>query len=226
MKWPTTEALAAITPLHEGYRFARLDRGNVPALIAALREWHPQISVGTSSCYLREDFYRDRVCLDGNTDKDILGVPILFGDRLIGFWSFEREVDSLAIWGRLIVLAPEHRGAKVSVHALTGTEGIGRFMGAAFLYAFASLKNTYSQQALERAGYRLLGFFPGRDREEVSPGVVKRVYQSVYAKLLVPPEHVHWPDPKNLSPRARTLFAQLFPERSRDALSGAGPPSS
>lgn len=72
------------------------------------------------------------------------------------------------------------------------------------------MKNVYVQRALEGAGYRLLGFFPGYDREEVAPGVVKRVYQSVYAKLLVPDENVHWPDPKNMTPKTKQIFELLF----------------
>jgi hypothetical protein len=212
VKWPVIQALSALAPLPPGYRYGRLDRAHVASLIAALREWYPDLAVGAMSCYLREEFYRGRVCLDGDLDKDVYAARILFNDEMVGFWSFEREEDSLAIYGRLIVLAPAHRGTKLSVHALSGTESIGRAMGAAFMYALATLKNPYAQQGLERAGYRLLGFFPGRDREEVSPGVVKRVYQAVYAKLLVPPDQVHWPDPKNMTPRARSVYQLLFSE--------------
>ena len=86
-------------------------------------------------------------------------------------------------------------------------------MGAAFMYALATLQHPYAQRALERAGYRLLGFFPGYDRVEVSPGVVKRVYQAVYAKLLVAEDEVHWPDMKNMTPRAHALFELLFADR-------------
>lgn len=210
MRWPVIQALSLLAPLPEGYRYGRLDRAHVAPLIAALKEWYPDIAVGAMSCYLRPDFYEERVALDGDLDRDVYATRILFNDEMVGFWSFEREDDSLAIWGRLIVLAPGHRGAKLSVHALGGTESIGRAMGAAFMYALATLSNPYAQQALERAGYRLLGFFPGRDREEVSAGVVKRVYQAVYAKLLVPADQVHWPDPKNMTPRARTVFQLLF----------------
>jgi hypothetical protein len=64
----------------------------------------------------------------------------------------------------------------------------------------------------EAAGYRLLGFPPGYDREEVSPGVVKRVYEAVYDKLLVAEDEVLRPDPRNLTPRARMLYALLFPD--------------
>ena len=69
------------------------------------------------------------------------------------------------------------------------------------------------QLALERAGYRLLGFVPGYVREVVAPGLVKPVYEAVYAKVLVPDEELLRPDPQNLSPKARALFEVLFPEK-------------
>jgi GNAT superfamily N-acetyltransferase len=199
--------------LPPGYRYAQFGRADIAPLISSLKAWYPSMTAGANSCYLREDFYLKRVGLDGDVDHDVIGIRIMRGEALAGFWSFEREVDSLAIWGRLLVVAPEHRGAKVSVHALSGAEGIGRAMGAAFLYAFAPLSTPYVQQGLERAGYRLLGFFPGRDREEVAPGIVKRVYQAVYARLLAPEDQVHWPDPRKMTPRAREMYGLLFPER-------------
>ena len=213
MRWPTVEAVTALVPLPAGYRFGRLEAAHIGPLISSLKSWYPEISVGASSCYLREDFYHRRVCMGKDTDRDVHGIRILSGDELVGFWSFEREVDSLAIWGRILVVAPAHRGAKLSVHALSGTEAIGRVMGAAFMYTFAPLTSPFVQQALERAGYRILGFFPGRDRQEVSPGVVKRAYQSVYAKLLVPDDQLHWPDPAKMTARSREMFSLLFPER-------------
>lgn len=210
MKWPTTVELSRLVPLPQGYDFTELDRAMLPALIAAIRAWHPAISTGVASCYLREDFYHRRVVLPGETDRDIMVVPFTCAGQLAGMWSFEREVDSLAIYGRLIVVAPEHRGARLAAAAIKGTEDLGRAMGAAFLYAMATLKIPQAQRALESAGYRLLGFFPGYDREQVAPGVVKRVYEAVYAKLLVPEEEVLRPDPRNLTPRARHLYALLF----------------
>ena len=213
MKWPSANALATLVSLPAGYRFAQLDRAHIAPLIAAIKAWYPDIAVGAASGYLREDFYHSRVCLDGETEKDIWVASIMFHDELVGALSYEREVDSLGIYGRLIVVAPAHRGAKLSVHTMAGTESIGRAMGAQFLYGFATLKNPYVQRALEHAGYRLLGFFPGYDREEVAPGVVKRVYQAVYGKLLVPEDEVHWPDPRNMTPRARALYELLFSDR-------------
>ena len=113
MKWPTLDALATLVPLPAGYRFALLDRANIALLIAAIKAWHPDISVGVASVYLREDFYHSRVCLDGETEKDIWVVRIMFNDETVGVWSFEREVDSLAIYGRLIIVAPADRKSVV-----------------------------------------------------------------------------------------------------------------
>jgi len=210
MKWPTPDDLATLVPMPPGYRFEHVGRAHVAPLIEAIRAWHPSISVGVASCYLREHFYYDRVCLDGEVDKDVCVFRIMFREEMIGVWSFEREIDSLAIYGRLLVVAPAHRGAGLSVHTLAGAENVARAMGAAFMYGLATLTSPYVQRAFERAGYRLLGFFPGYDREEVAPGVVKRVYQSVYAKLMVPEGDVHWPDPKNMTPKAKALYELLF----------------
>ena len=87
----------------------------------------------------------------------------------------------------------------------------GRLMGAEFFFGLATLKIPHMQHALESAGWQLIGFTSGYDREEVAPGVVKRVFEGVYTKVLVPEEELLRPDPKNLTPRARALFDVLFP---------------
>jgi GNAT superfamily N-acetyltransferase len=210
MKWPTVEELTMLMPLPDGYRMERFDRASIGPLVAALKEWSPHLSAGVSSGYLREDFYQTKVCLYGESDRDIFVAPIYFNDILVGMWSVEREEDSLAIYGRLIVVAPEHRGSGFAIHVSAGSENVGRSMGAEFIYALATLKSIHAQRALERAGYRLLGFFPGFDREEISPGVFKRVYQAVYAKLLVPDDHILRPAAKNMTPRSKMIFDLLF----------------
>ncbi len=212
MKWPTIAELSILMPMPTGYRFERLDRASIVSLIAALKIWHPAIAVGAASCFLREDFYRDRVCLDGEIEKNVLVVQLKFNDELVGMWSVEREVEALAIYARLIVVAPAHRGTGLSVFTSVGSENVSRSMGAQFQYALATLTIPNVQRALEHAGYRLLGFFPGYGREEISPGVVKRVYEAVYAKLLVPETEVLRPDPKNMTPKAKSLFDLLFPD--------------
>jgi GNAT superfamily N-acetyltransferase len=210
MKWPTIDETVQLVPLPNGYRFAQLDRANIAPLIAAIKVWHPNIEVGIASCYLREDFYHSRVCIEGEDEKDIYVYSIWFNNELVGMWSVEREVEALALYARLIVVAPAHRGAKVSGMLTVAYENVGRAMGAEFLYAMVTLNIVQQQRALESAGFRLLGFLPGYDRQLVAPGVVKRIYLAVYAKLLAPEEKVQRPDPKNLTPRAKRVFELLF----------------
>jgi len=210
MKWPTTDDLRALVQLPEGYQFECFDRVHIAPLIAHIKQWYPGISVGANSGYLRDDYYLNRVCFEGEVARDIWVCPISFKGELVGVFSLEREADSLALYGRLIAVAPAHRGANLSKFIIHAAEVIGHSMGAAFLYSMVGLSGPHAQRALEAAGYRLLGFFPGYDREEVSPGVVKRVYQAVYAKLLAPAEEVLFPDPKNMTAKTRALFELLF----------------
>ena len=211
MNWPSDDATSALFPLPDGYRAERLRRSEIPALIAAIAEWHPDISVGAASCYLREEFYTDKAFLDGETEKDLLVILIKCGDELAGLGSWEREQDALAMYARFGAIAPQHRGAKLAVRAMEFGENLARAMEAGFIYGLATLKIPNMQLALERAGYQLLGFAPGYDREMVAPGVVKRVYEAYYAKVLVPDDDLLRPDPKNLSPKAKALFDVLFP---------------
>ena len=87
-------------------------------------------------------------------------------------------------------------------------------MGAEFLYGLATMKIPHMQHALETAGWQLIGFTSGYDREEVAPGVVKRVFEATYTKVLVSEEDLIRPDPNNLTPRAKALFDVLFPSQS------------
>lgn len=211
MKWPGMETIATLTQLPEGYRFEQLKRADIPALIEAIQTWHPDISVGVGSCYLRKSFYTEKVFLRDEAEKEMYVVLIMHGDEMAGMGSWEREPDALTLYAKLGIIAPAHRGAKIAVRAVEFTENLGRAMGAGFVYGLATLKIPHMQLALERAGYQLLGFAPGYDRELVAPGVVKRVYEAFYAKVLVPDEELLRPDPKNLTPKTKALFEILFP---------------
>ena len=49
-------------------------REPIPVLIESIKHWHRDIAVGVGSCYLREDFYTEKVCLDGQRDRDVIVV--------------------------------------------------------------------------------------------------------------------------------------------------------
>ena len=211
MKWPTIEQMSSMAPLPDGYRYERLKRSGITALMEAIKVWHPDIAVGGGSCYLREDFYTDKVFLDGEGQKDILVGLFMCGDELAGMWSWEQEPDALSLYGRLIIVAPAHRDAKLASKVMPLAELAGRAMGAEFFFGLATLKIPHMQHALETAGWQLIGFTSGYDREEVAPGVIKRVFEGVYSKVLVPEGELLRPDPNNMTPTARALFEVLFP---------------
>ena len=201
-----------MAPLPNGYRYERLKRPDIPALIDGIKRWHPDIAVGGGSCYLHEDFYTGKVFLDGEAEKDIFVGLFKCGDELAGMWSWEQEPDALSLYGRLIIVAPSHRDAKLASKVMPMAELAGRAMGAEFFFGLATLKIPHMQRALESAGWQLIGFTSGYDREEVAPGVIKRVFEGVYTKVLVPEEDLLRPDPNNMTPTVRALFDVLFPD--------------
>jgi len=211
VKWPDLTAAYRLAPLPEGYRYAQLRREDVPVLRTAVAEWHPDVSVGAASCYLEQDFYDTTATFAGETERDLLVVLVYKDEEFVGFVSWDRERAQQALYGRFGVISPAHRGAKLSTCCMQLGEAIARSMGAGFIYTLATLKVPSMQLALERAGYQLLGVAPGYDRELVAPGVVKRVYEAWYAKVLLPEDELLRPDPTKLTPRTKQLFDLLFP---------------
>jgi hypothetical protein len=217
MKWFSIEQLSAMASLPEGFHLELLKRSDIPALIDAIRYWHPDIAVGGASCYLRENFYAENVSLQGEQEKNVIVVLFRRGDEIVGMWSWEQEPDALTLYARLIVISPQYRSAKLASSVIPMAEIVGRLMGAEFFYGLATLKIPHMQHALESAGWQLVGFTSGYDREQVAPGVIKRVFEGVYCKVLVPEEEVVRPDPNSLTPRSRALFDFLFPKTESSA---------
>ena len=217
MKWPTPDEMSIRSPLPEGYRYATLERGEVPALIEFLQRWFPGIAVGAGSCYLRESFYDRRVHFEtasGERNRDIFIVLIKKGTELAAIFSAQRDRDTLSLYGRLGAVAEPHRNMRLAESVLALTEVLGRTMGMGMAFGMATLHMPYMQRALENLGFQLVGITPGYDREMVRPGVVKRVYEALYVKVLVDEDDLLRPDPGNLTPRTRALFEALFGQRS------------
>jgi hypothetical protein len=69
MNWLPLDQLRALIPLPPGLRVESMHSAHIAAVIAALRSWYPDVAYGSNSGYLRDEFYRQRVCLDGADDK-------------------------------------------------------------------------------------------------------------------------------------------------------------
>lgn len=211
--WSRIVTTIGKVPLARGYRFELLQRHEIPAVVASLKAWFPEISVGSASCYLRDDFYRDEVCLPGQPEKDVLVVLVKKGCDLVGLFSCDCDRNTLALYARLGVIAPAHRGLGMSHALLSLAESMGRALGMGMIYGMATLKIPHVQRAFETLGWQLIGITPGYDREMVSPGVVKRVYEAVYAKVLVAERKLLRPRARNLTAKTAAFFRLVFPRK-------------
>lgn len=81
-----------------------------------------------------------------------------------------------------------------------------RQMSAEVVLSYATLKHPWSQALLEKAGYQLVGLVPAHDRDMVEPGIVKRVWEALYVKILVGKEEMLEPSPEALRPNTDRLF--------------------
>ncbi len=212
MKWPEISEVEKIVPFPEGCSGQRLRREDIPLLIESIKKWHPDISVGGASCYLTSEFYETKATLDGEEDKSLFALMVWKLQELVAFVSWDWEQGPETLYARFGVASTTSRSLGIGTFGMRFGEALGRSMGAGFVYSMCTLKIPYMQLAFERAGYKLVGFAPGYDREVVSPGVVKRVFEAYYAKILVSMDELHVPDKKNLTPQTLALFKTLFPE--------------
>jgi len=212
MNWAGVDRMLANLPVPQGYRLEQLARSDIPELIGGLKDWYPDITVGAVGCYLREDFYLRQVFLAGEPEKDVMVLLLRKDPELAGMLSLERDLHNLTLYCGLGVLAPGHRGAKLANLAPLCLEVAARAMGMEVIYYITTLRSPHMQAVAESAGFRLVGILPGSDRAMVAPGVVKRVYEAVYIKVLVPDAELLRPKPEYLTAKTKALFDVLFPE--------------
>ncbi len=75
MKWrPLKEALATLK-IPADYLLERLNREEIPTVINLLKEWYPDVVVGSESCHLSPAFYEQEVYFsDSSDDKPIFAL--------------------------------------------------------------------------------------------------------------------------------------------------------
>jgi hypothetical protein len=214
VKWMTVEEMSACVPLPDGYRLERLRRADIAAVVTFIGAWFPGIRVGGASGYTRAEFFEANVTLDAERETDVSVVLIRRDLEIAAIVCCERDRDALTLYGSLILVAPTHRGAQLGGKGARLLEAQARHMGAGLLYGMATLKFPHMQRALEAAGWQLIGITPGYDRELIAPGIVKRVYEALYAKVLVADASLLRPETENLTDRTRAFFDFLFPGES------------
>ncbi|TAG45329.1 MAG: hypothetical protein EAZ30_15565 [Betaproteobacteria bacterium] len=200
----------SVCPPAPGYRFEVLTQETVPALISALGAWQPNWRVGAASVFLREDYYRSHVYLEGGPQRDVFVVLFRHGDELAGMSSVQRDADALALFASLTVTAPAHRGGLAMGAKGDYLEEVAKLMGLQYVYCLATLKHRGAQRYMESLGYKVMGFAYGYDHEEISPGIIKRVVEVGYAKCLVDRDAMLTPDVANMTPEVRRLYEFIF----------------
>ena len=211
MPWPTAEALTRAVPAPEGYHYAVPTLADVPALVRAVDDWFPGLAVGNASCFLREQFYVDQVHLTDRAHGEFFVMLFKRGAEWAGMLAVEFDRDSLVLYGRVGTVGRDHRGAGLSRTFAPLMEAMGGALGAGMVYSLATLKVPHMQRGFENAGWQLAGVMPGFDREVVEDGVVKRVFEAIYVKVLAVQAELLWPTAQGMTPSTLGLFELLYP---------------
>jgi hypothetical protein len=215
-RWPAISELGPV-PLAPGLVVEALSAPYVPRLIECIRAWYPDVVVGAESCHLRPEFYASQVALAGEeaSAKDIFAMVVREQDELLAFATFERNRDARTFSGRLGAVSPRARNTKLASIGIVLQERIGRAMGAELLLNVATLRHPYTQALMEGLGFTPVGIVPAHDRDMVEAGTVKRVYEVLYAKVLVSDDAILQPSSTQMTPRVRELFERLQALRAR-----------
>lgn len=213
--WPRLETLPATVAIPEGYTFRPIAHEEVSTVVDRLRAWYPDVIVGAESCHTDEAFWHEQVMLQGEetSGKALYGLSFWHGAEYTGFITFELNPGSRAIHGRLGVVSPKHRHAQLMFTAISLAEVIARGAGAEIILNYATLQHPFSQAVLEKCGFKLVGIVPAHDRDMVLPGTIRRVFEALYIKLLVPPEELLEPSLDAMLPETRRLYEHLFKQR-------------
>jgi hypothetical protein len=210
MQWPTGEQLAQRVDAPEGYHYEVPALADVPALVRAVDDWFPGLAVGNASCFLREQFYRDRVHLEDSPRGEFFVLLFKRGSLWAGMLAVELDRDSQVLYGRVGTVGLDHRGAGLSTTFPPLMEAMGEAMGVGMVYSLATLKVPHMQRGFERGGWQLVGVMPGFDREVVENGVVKRVFEAIYVKVLAAQSELLYPGVQGMTASTRRLYELLY----------------
>jgi hypothetical protein len=210
MNWIAIDELSSKLPIPNGYRIEQLKRSEIPELIHCFKVWFPDVTVGAECCYQREDFYSREVFIKGEPERDVIVFLIKKDQEPVAMFSMQRSEDTLTLYGRIGAIAPRYRGEKLAYIAPALLEAMGRAMGMEVIYALAEFTIPNMQMVLEKAGFQIIGIVPASDRLMVAPGVIKRVYEAIYVKVLAADADVLRPQPESMTPRTKALYDFLF----------------
>ncbi len=213
MKWPDLQNVMTTISVPEGVRFESLHLSDCSTMVTKLSSWFPDITVGSESCHLNENYYAKAYFLEGSgniEDHDGIALKATFEGEIIGLLTFTRDVAAETLTSHMGAVDPNFRGAGMGYAGPQILESTARAMGAGLAYYFTTLKHPYTQKCAEKCGFKLVGIVPAFDRDMISPKNVKRVYEAIYAKCLSPDSEIFTPPAEALTPNTKALFDFLF----------------
>jgi hypothetical protein len=210
MRWAALSTLTVDTATPSGYRYEQLSREDIPETVQSIREWHPDVSVGSASGFHHQSFYEHHACLAGEAERDLIVYVCKCANKVVALMSIERHVESALIHSRLAAVSPAHRHSGLANFGAFIMDQQARAMGIAMAYNHVSLKTLYAQKMMERNGFKLVGIVPASDREMITPGIVKHVPEALYVKMYAPAEKLLVPNQASMTPSVREMWCQLF----------------
>lgn len=212
MNWPDAQTLFSKVALPSEYALAYLVSDDVPSVSSMIAQWYPDIEVGMESVHLKPEFYQNEVQL-GGAERDVLGIVVRHRrDGIIALLTLVRNREARSLSTRIGVLHPEHRVGALALMGPLLLERCARLMNAGVAHYFATLKSKHQQVIAERRGFSLVGIVPAHDLDMVRQGEARRVYEALYAKVLVETHAVEIPSASHLTTRTRRVFEELFPD--------------
>lgn len=210
--WPSLAELNSAVTCPAGLTLGWLTKLDIEPLVGNLRQWYPDIVIGSESCHLTADFYRNECALgpEPRFDRDVLPLVLKRDDSIVWFITLEKEMGGKTLTARMGAIDPRERGAGLAMLGPQILEACARVGGFGLAYYFATLKIPHQQVCAERSGFSLVGIIPAFDLDMVRPGEPRRVFEALYAKVLVSSEQIEIPSMKNLTPKTKALYEMLF----------------
>jgi GNAT superfamily N-acetyltransferase len=222
--WPDAALLAVGFGLPSGLELRQLARRDIPHVVSVLPAWWPDLVGSAFSYLLTASFYEQSVALAGE-DADLAHRPgyvaLLCADGSPVAFGYVKYVASQSqLRAEAGTVDPRYRGRGLSSVCKLMVL-LGRALGVNTIVAPVTLRHPFAQTLVEHSGFRLVGIFPGSDRVQVSPGVMKPTLEAMYAISLLPEERTHRPAFASLSPRMAAVARFVLGEPSRIAGSDA-----
>lgn len=214
--WPPIESFQQHVPLPEGVclRFFRPEE--LDTLPSTWVRWYPAVRVGAESVFLQPDWLRANIVTTESLDRPIYAYAIEKDGVPVAMMSFQREPHAGTLHGRLGVLDPDARVGILGALGFPAFVKLGELVGAELLLVWVTLATRTQQFMARRNGFRLCGIVPGFDRDAHGEGS-RRVFEALYARLLVDDDEVVLPADDALLPETRALLEQILsgPKQSR-----------